>query len=338
MHTMHRELRERLSSAAGSSRWVFVAVLDIRDFSRFAEERESVETAYYLRQTYISLLDDYFPEASFFKLTGDGVMFVFEHHPDEFEQTAKTVISTALRIVDEFSALSAQDPMLRFPTPTRVGIGIARGAASRLESGEYILDYAGRVLNLAARLMDLARPGGVLVAGVPIEMLPSEAAARLVIDRIFVRSVSERDPVEVLVTRDLTTIPTRNHFPLGDIDWQRQSTTLSRREWEASAGSQLAELDAEPTSADEVKVAGSFHTGRGQSRRRLAFDILGFEYELHAGNPRLRMPRSAITDHFTSKIRPNTKVTVEIVYPTLRSGAGPQESSQQSSPDIPDQP
>jgi class 3 adenylate cyclase len=333
---MHRELRGRLSEAAGSSRWIFVAVVDIRDFSKFAEERESVETAYYLRQTYTKLLDDYFPEASFFKLTGDGVMVIFEHQPHEFEETARSVVSAALRLVDEFPGLNAQDPMLRFRTPTRVGIGIARGAASRLESGEYTLDYAGRVLNLAARLMDLARPGGLVVAGVPHDILPGEIATRLTDDRIFVRSVAERDSVDVLLTRDLTAIPLRNHFPLGDIEWKRQSTTMSRTDWERSAGRHLADLGADPTSVEEIKVVGSFHTGRGQSRRRLAFDIHGFDLELHAGKPRLKMPRSAITDHFGPTIRPNTKVTVEVVYPTLRQVPTPQEATSTGSADTAD--
>ena len=59
-------------------------------------------------------------------------------------------------------------------------IGISRGTVCRLVSKGKTLDYSGRVVNLASRLMDDARPSGVVFdASVGIDLLSEEQAKLL---------------------------------------------------------------------------------------------------------------------------------------------------------------
>ena len=67
--------------------------------------------------------------------------------------------------MDDFPTMFTDDPMINFATPTNLGFGIARGTACCLFSGKRILDYSGQLLNLAARLNDLARPKGLVIDG-----------------------------------------------------------------------------------------------------------------------------------------------------------------------------
>jgi class 3 adenylate cyclase len=55
------------------------------------------------------------------------------------------------------------DDMINFNTPDKVGIGICRGAASNVVSHGSTIDYYGRPFNIASRLMDLARPRGIIL-------------------------------------------------------------------------------------------------------------------------------------------------------------------------------
>ncbi|MFC1869434.1 hypothetical protein ACFL0H_15060 [Thermodesulfobacteriota bacterium] len=52
-----------------------------------------------------------------------------------------------------------------FKTPENIGFGIARGTVCCLYSQDEIIVYSGHLLNLASRLMDLARPGGIVIDG-----------------------------------------------------------------------------------------------------------------------------------------------------------------------------
>jgi len=54
--------------------------------------------------------------------------------------------------------------MLNFETPRR-SVLYRAGPATKLVSQDRTLDYSGRPLNLAARLMDFARPSGVVLDG-----------------------------------------------------------------------------------------------------------------------------------------------------------------------------
>jgi class 3 adenylate cyclase len=182
---MHRQLKDLLHRAKGESHLVIVVFLDVRGFSAWMSE--SSEAALFLRSAYTRILDEYFPTAAFFKPTGDGLMIILDYDDDNLQDVVQGAVQASIRLVDEFPDITSGDPMVNFETPGELGIGIARGAATSLISEGKYLDYSGRPLNLAARLMDLARPSGVVFsANFGYELL-DEAAAKAIQARSSLR-------------------------------------------------------------------------------------------------------------------------------------------------------
>lgn len=212
---MHRTLREHLPTATGSSDVVVAIFLDVRGFSSFARIAESSEAATFLRTMYLEILDKYFSDATFFKPTGDGLMIIRHVERDSLEYVVTDSIDRSKSLVENFPQLCDQDPMINFEVPSELGIGITRGAVTRLVSGDYTLDYSGRPLNLAARLMDLARPAGVvfdatLIKGVDV---PEPIMSGFSIEDVYVKGIAELSPVRVYCAKDVK-IRSVNRRPL----------------------------------------------------------------------------------------------------------------------------
>lgn len=207
---MHQQLKALLHDATGSSCRVIVVFLDIRGFTSFAGTNDSTECAAFLRAMYTNIIDNYYPDAVFFKPTGDGLMVIL-HHPDNDDaltEAVRTCVSTSIRLVVDFPSIAASDLMVNFRTPQSLGIGIARGSVTRLHSGEFTLDYSGKYLNLAARLMDLARPRGVVFSDTHAEaFLEGLDDALFASKDVYVKGVAEEHPVRIHYTKDWTDIP-----------------------------------------------------------------------------------------------------------------------------------
>lgn len=177
--------------------------LDIRSFSTFSEKGESFDTATYLSSVYSTILATYFPNASYFKPTGDGLLIIHDlpDDRDHVPYAVSEILSQCAALVEAFSRITADDYMINFPVPQRLGAGVARGTATRLMSGDYVLDYTGRCLNLAARLMDKARPYGVVFADDRAAMLMEPEVAELFSkDRVCIRGIAEEEPIPVYIT------------------------------------------------------------------------------------------------------------------------------------------
>jgi class 3 adenylate cyclase len=223
MLAMHRRFKQLLPNARGISEFVIAAFMDIRGFSRFSMEVESPETAEYVKRVYLATIDNYFPDATFFKPTGDGLMIIIPFTEASLRTVANETVSRSLRFVRDFPGLVAGDPMINFETPQRAGFGLSRGAACRLLSGRQTLDYSGRVLNSAARLTNLARPAGVVFdASFGQELLEPELALSFASDTVFLRGIAEDTPIAIHYSADLTEIPASAHQPLTDENWQTQ--------------------------------------------------------------------------------------------------------------------
>jgi hypothetical protein len=91
--------------------------------------------------------------------------------------------------------------------PKECGIGISRGTVCRLKSGGQTLDYSGHVLNLAARLMDFARPSGVVMHASLANMIPHEFKDDFEPASVYVRGITEHQPMPVYVLKGVTAIP-----------------------------------------------------------------------------------------------------------------------------------
>jgi class 3 adenylate cyclase len=105
-------------------------------------------------------------------MLGDGMMLVWEV-PSSLNLSQQSDLSdTIINIVDRFRGrflfhFRNLDPVERDSFSEEVlkidlGFGIAKGHAWKLDYGASI-DYAGSVINLAARLQTHARPGGRVV-------------------------------------------------------------------------------------------------------------------------------------------------------------------------------
>ena len=211
---MHRDLKELLADAHGEARFVAVVFLDVRGFSAFPWN-ESSETAEFLRCAYSRILGDYFADASFFKPTGDGLLVIFDYQRGTLPEVVRNVVDTSLRLVDDFATITEAEQMVNFPVPGDLGIGIARGAATCLVSGEKTLDYSGRPLNLASRLMDVARPSGVVFDdSLGCELVGDEMMARFAPEDVYLKSLAEEEPIRAYCTADRTVVPEVNRFPI----------------------------------------------------------------------------------------------------------------------------
>ena len=214
---LHEQLRRLLGAAHAESCQVVATFLDIRGFSTFAASGESFDAAVYLRSAFSRILSDYFPDSDYFKPTGDGLMLIHcvpVDQTDAVPTMVSSILEKATELVDDFGELTADDFMVNFPVPALLGVGIARGSATRLVSAGHVLDYTGRCLNLAARLMDKARPHGVVFHDRHAEQLMSPDIAQLFTpDRVCIRGISDETPIPIHVSSGVEIRPSDREAP-----------------------------------------------------------------------------------------------------------------------------
>jgi len=215
-----RDLAGQLQQAQGTSEFVICVFIDIRDFTPFSKRVESPDVAVFIKRVLSRIIHDYFEGASFCKLMGDGIMLVIPYEETTLRSVAPAVVEQSLGLLEDFPGFCIDDPMVNYAVPHQLGIGIARGTACRIDADGIVLDYCGRVLNLSARLMDIARPSGiVLSADYVVSLLPRPVVERFAKDYVYLRGVAETEPIEVYYTKELTSIPPIHREP---IDRDRQ--------------------------------------------------------------------------------------------------------------------
>jgi len=233
---VHRDFRKLLEKAKGVSEFPIALNVDIRGFSKWSGD--SAESGLFIKKVYIRLIDEFFKEASFYKATGDGLLVIFPVDEENPKDAVRTTVSLALEIVRKFPTLTRGDPMINFPTPKAVGIGLSRGPASRLISGRKTLDYSGTTLNLASRLMDLARPKGVVLDGqFGYELLAPSIAKRFEAERVFLKGVAPNTGAAIYYTHDWTEIPPSVKIPVEAKKWGMGVLKSTRRDLESSVAS-----------------------------------------------------------------------------------------------------
>src|SRR5687768_1101718 len=217
---MHRQLRKLLADAKSQTGFVLAMNLDIRGFSAFATKIDAAFAMVFLRKIFISLIDDFVPDGAFFKLTGDGLLVVEDFEEDRLMDTLTGGVRRSLAILEAFPKLCSDDPMIPFETPNLVGIGLAWGTASSLRSDDLILDYSGQPLNLASRLMEVARPSGVVFdTSFRLDRFPADLAELFATDDIHVKGITTGTPLTVHFTKEFTEIPDALHRPFDKPNW-----------------------------------------------------------------------------------------------------------------------
>lgn len=238
----------------------------------------------YLTKIYPRIIDEYFADQWFFKPTGDGLLLVRSFEEDELSGLVSKTIGDCFQIVDSFPDLCEREPMVNFRTPTEVGIGLAQGAASRLlatdpndPDRELTLDYSGRVLNLASRLMELARPRGVVVdSGFGAGLIPDNVRGRLKSEEGYVRGVSPEDAVKVYFDPDLTRLPASFKQKPNELDWNSEVRSFTLKEIEEHLNPHHFRLAHNPAEGTVSCVVT--HSALSPSKRRISGLQTNFDY------------------------------------------------------------
>jgi len=317
---MHRMFRKLLENATGVSEFIIAINIDIRGFSSFSKRVESPDVAMFIKKVYMKLIDNYFPNASFFKPTGDGLLIIIPYSEENLEDIARQTIASCLKILTEFGALCSNDPMINFEVPRRVGIGISRGTACRLVSKNKTLDYSGRALNLASRLMDLARPTGIVFdAGFGIELLSDNQIKLFAKDSVYIKGIAEKEPIDIYYTKELTRISPLNKHPLKKIKWNTITDTKTLKQIKDFGPRFAYDLPTEPMDPDNIKVKIE-HPGvvRGRRRKEIVamFDFPNFEYFREAAKPKIEIEFGSLAKRLEANgVKDNWEVKIEIMYP-----------------------
>jgi class 3 adenylate cyclase len=211
---VHEELRRLLPEATGSAEMVLAVFLDIRGFTRFAATMESAETAEFLRHIFLRITEEFYPENEFFKLTGDGLVIIENLERRTVVETVNESVARSIDLVAAFPRLCDDDLMINYPTPDDIGVGLARGVATALVSEGKILDFSGRPLNVAARMLDVARPRGVVFhESLDTRLIDDTLLDRFQADDIYVKGVADEATTRIYLTPDWTEVGEKFRTP-----------------------------------------------------------------------------------------------------------------------------
>jgi class 3 adenylate cyclase len=209
LHPSVPHFRKLLDDVQGSSEFVIAVIFDVRGFTSFAMKVESAQTVAFLKRVYLETIDRYFGNASYIKPTGDGLLMAFPYDESNLRELTSSVVKSSLACVADFPRLCDGDDMINFDTPDKVGIGISRGAATKVLSHESIIDYSGRPFNIASRLMDLARPRGVILdSRFGENLIPSDVRGEFSTADVYLRGITNDTSTKIYYSKDATAIQT----------------------------------------------------------------------------------------------------------------------------------
>ncbi len=317
---MHREFRKLLTDAEGISKFIIALNIDVRGFSDFSKQVDSQDVASYIKRVYMKLLDTYFQDISFAKATGDGLLIALSYTERNLSQVATKTMESCLEALRDFGSFCNDDPMVNFEVPRQLGIGMSRGSACCLISGRKVLDYSGSVLNLASRLMDFARPSGIVLdANFQATLFPKNIQQLLAEDEVYIKGIHEDSPLKILYTRDCVKIPEEAKKPLHGTEWHTEKRELTLKEIKGLEGPLVLKLARKP-----------------QSRKRIAFKITcphvamvkkgfnyshfymftNFKYREDAGRPVINVDMDALKDLLSEQgLNLSSVIKIEISYP-----------------------
>lgn len=317
---MDGDFRKNLDSARGIAEFVIALNLDIRGFSSWSLTVDSAQTALYIKKVYAKLIDTYFAEANLVKPTGDGLFVVRAFEESQLKEVVSSTVEDAITIVKTFESLCDDDDMINFDVPEDVGIGIARGSACRLASDALTLDYSGRVLNLASRLMELARPRGVILdAMLGVDLLPDEIRDQFQDQTVYLKGVSPDVPIPVKYWPHEVEIDEAAKHPIGEKRWKHETMTTSRRELEASEGRAYRfPLDQQPIADHELMCTVEHDAvtpgGRKSQTRTSIFDF-PVEIVETAGRVAARFDQGSLAERLKrNDVGPTWEITVKVAY------------------------
>jgi class 3 adenylate cyclase len=319
---MHKQFRELLENATGISQHIIAVVLDIRGFTPFCQTVDSLDVATYVKKVYMKVIDNYFSNASFYKPTGDGLLVVIPYNQQSLKEVVNGTMQSCLNLLKDFPDLCKDDPMVNFKTPARIGIGLARGSACCLSSGNKTLDYSGKVLNLASRLMELARPSGIVFdSGLGFELLSDEIKKLFSNETVYLRSVAEEEPITIYHAKDLTIIQESSKKPINEPKWENVNHTITFGKFELLKTNLTLTLDSKPVDEDHVILRVKHQSEKGYSCvHTFQLPCDGVDYEMVAKRHEVRIYVKPVAKVLRecevagSKINEKSKIRFDVDY------------------------
>lgn len=319
---MNKKLNELLADARGASDLVVAIFVDVRGFSSFSTKHDSRDVVNFVKHIYTKILKDYFLTATFVKPTGDGLMIIFSYGENEDNVTTLVIgiIEKCQKLVHDFETFCADNPVLNFDVPNKIGIGMSRGSAHKLVSGNEIVDYSGHVLNLAARLMELARPAGlVLEAGVIAGVNPLPAPLQnFIAVKAYPKGVAENRPVTIYVDNQMTTIPVEYRTPA------ETKRTMKEEKTNLEAIMNLSEegvqryfiiLDSEPIDIQSIKADLTVHPSITNPTRFIRKPLTA-TYAIDTIDPTISIAMKDIVDFLDKhkNLQPKQEILLRVQY------------------------
>ncbi|MCX5638866.1 MAG: adenylate/guanylate cyclase domain-containing protein [Planctomycetota bacterium] len=316
---MHRNLRKLLENAEGVSEFIIAVNVDIRGFSEFSKHVESPDVAMYIKRVYMSLVDNYFAGSSFFKPMGDGLLLTFPYNEKNLKEVINDIIKKCWKVISDFGKICKSDPMINFPVPQHIGIGIARGTACRIVTGRTVLDYSGHVLNLASRLMDIARPSGIVFPdSFGADLLDTSEIDKFARTKVYLKGIAEDRPIPIYYSKAITKIAAIHKAPLNKIKWKIMKIEEKLSEFRKLGNYFYHDLLERPTDPDEILVTATYPSVISGKKWKDVVDILNpeFKYETAGDEYCVIINMKDIADRAYAKgVKEGWKIALEIKYP-----------------------
>ncbi|MGD0078710.1 MAG: adenylate/guanylate cyclase domain-containing protein [Sedimentisphaerales bacterium] len=316
---MHKNLRKLLENAEGVSEFIIAVNVDIRGFSEFSQRVESPDAAMYIKRVYMRLVDEYLTDASFFKPMGDGLLLTFPYNERNLKEVVRGTLAKCWSVMNNFGKICKDDPMINFNVPQHVGIGIARGTACRIVSGKIVLDYSGHVLNLASRLMDIARPSGIVFSdSLGADLLDNSEAEKFAKANVYLKGVAEDKPIHIYYSKELTKISSMHKSPLNKIEWKTIKQEKKLSEYSRMLGGFNYPLAERPTDPDEILVEALYPSVRDGKKLKNLVRIMKPEFTYYTAGDEygIHVKEKGIADRARNAgVKDEWKITLVIKYP-----------------------
>ena len=317
---MHTIFKESLKNAIGVAKFVIAINIDVRGFSSFSKQVESPESALFIKKIFLKIINKYFNTASFFKSTGDGLIIIIDITENNLQENTQKAINQCIKIIHDFDSFCNNEPMINFNVPDKCGIGLSRGPATCLMTDEKVLDYFGDTLNIASRLMDCARPKGIVFdSKFGIDLLTKDQKKYFAKKSIYLKGVSENESLDIWYTRKTTIISEHFEKPIQEKNWHEISDSKTFKEIKQLVGNFAYKLEHKPTNINDIIIIishSSIKNGRILKGYLSTFEFKNFEYILKADQPEISMDFNSLIEKLNkNKVKDKMLINIEIKYP-----------------------
>lgn len=208
------------------------------------------------------------------------------------EEMSQKVVTSCISCHSEFGNICDGDPMINIKVPKKVGIGVTRGSTCCLVSKDLVIDYSGRLLNLAARLTDIARPSGIVIDGAfIIGLLTEEQRNVFKEERVYLKGIAENKSISVFYMPEFTVIPQYNKQPIVSPVVKQEKFTLPFKDLlkmkEHGVGCKL-HIENKSVNLDSIEVRvkhQAVHKGRIEKGYTHSFYINYFDFYYEGESP-----------------------------------------------------